>query len=176
MKRVFLGFEATADIVYKIKNFKQRYKDKFAVRWVSEENLHITLLPPFNCSNTDEVISKISSIENFPHPFTLLFDTIEFGPSAKNPRLIWVKGETPPEVIKLRYLLLKKLSINFNDRNFLLHITIARFKKGNFKRFPFKFFKQKIFWKTKVSYLTLYQSILLPEEVKYKKLFKFQLS
>jgi len=69
--------------------------------------------------------------KNF-QPQPLKFTNITYGPSAQNPRLIWLQGEPNKSLEQLKTNLEKEFinKINFKKENrfFLPHITLARIK------------------------------------------------
>lgn len=173
MKRVFVGI--------KIKELQQEaavFKSKFnqlPVRWIADEDLHITLIAPWEA--TDEEIEKIKdklSNTNFVRPFEASFKKITYGPDLREPRLIWAEGEASKGIIELSKKIGESLGRQDN-RPFLLHLTLARFRPEKFSVFPIKNLNEEINWKERIEGFDLIESILLPEGVRYGVLGEFEL-
>lgn len=109
-------------------------------------------------------------------PFTISFSKIEFGPNAREPRMIWATGKAEKTINDLRLTIYRSLGFEIDERPFRLHITLARIKASNLSR-PFgspspSFGEGKnewaIVWQMKVDRFVLYESRLLPEGAEYK--------
>ena len=134
-KRIFIGIKLSRRLAGNIAEWQEKNQD-LKVRWLSSENTHITLLPPWLESNVDKIKEKMEALKWEIRPFTIYFDKIAFGPNPKNPRLIWVRGESH-EFDGFK----KKVESVFENQDLREprpHITIARFEASGFAKFPRK--------------------------------------
>ncbi len=188
--RIFIALNISDNLKSEIDKWKEKFKKNFTVtfnkiRWIKNENLHITLIPPFYASETDfqnlievieEVVSRFSS-------FDINFYNISYGPNLFNPRLIWITANATKEIFILKDALidnmaklgfLKKSDLRLR-RDFLPHLTIARFNQFDFKYFNVKKIDEEFEFKERLNEVILFESILKKEGAEYKILKKFNL-
>ncbi|MDW8279816.1 MAG: RNA 2',3'-cyclic phosphodiesterase [bacterium] len=144
----------------------------FPARWIKKENLHITLVPPWYENNIDSIKQKLQKLENQIASFKIKFNLIESGPNKNFPRLIWMIGETSQEILNLRLKLYTVLNFKMEQKEFKIHLTIARFKETN-KNLN-KIYKN-IFWEENFSQFILMKSNLLKSGAEYEILQKINL-
>ncbi|MFA5075021.1 MAG: RNA 2',3'-cyclic phosphodiesterase [Candidatus Babeliales bacterium] len=135
-KRLFLAINFDDQILKKLAEYKKLVK--FAnVNWTKKENLHITvyfignlktLLIPDLIENLNQVFSKTEN-------FILEFDKILFAPPNHTAHMIWAQFKFNKNYEKLVQNVSKEINQNFNlqqnnnFKDFIPHITLARFKK-----------------------------------------------
>ncbi len=169
-KRVFIGIGISHEIREKISKFKELHEETPLIRWVPEENLHVTLIPPWNEKEIENLVNLLSKIPFKVEPFDLVFDRITLGPNPKRPRLIWIEGKNNPYLIELKNLLETKLQRKSLHKEFRPHITIARFKGRKLRNLTIARLNKEINWKQKVKSFLLYEAKLLPSGARYKVL------
>ncbi len=174
-KRVFIGIKAESNLINEIEEWKNKYQNKLNVRWIEKENLHITLVPPWYEEDLEKVIAGIDQIRALINPFEILFNEVCYGPDYKRPRLIWAKGETSETITKLKKSIEESISIKPENRDFKVHLTLARFKGSDFRSFVIKRIEDRVFWKIKVDTFCLFESLLSPFGAKYIVLKRFEL-
>ena len=174
-KRIFLGIKANIDLISEIEIWQKYYNEKIKARWISNDNLHITLVPPWYEENITAVSKKIDSLVNIS-PFDVTFKKVTFGPTQVRPRLIWTEGQAPLQLHKLKNKLEKVLDIAPEKRDFKLHLTLARFREKDFKSFNVKTIEDTVSWKMKINSFQLFESILRPSGAEYKILEELKLS
>lgn len=185
MKRLFVAIKISEKLQAEIAKWKQGFPD-LPVRWLLAENLHITLVPPWQETDIFKVKDDLKKIQNQIKPFEINFNKVSFGPKERDPRLIWATGQAPGEIIKLERAVLEALSQSqANKRPFTLHLTLARLDKlarlARFKPWQLSGFKnknldEKINWQDQVEGIELIESVLLPQGAKYITLGKIKLS
>lgn len=109
------------------------------IRWLDPLHLHVTLIPP--ASFTDEecaLLVRVMEKARLGGAFPISFSKIVLAPSGERARMIWLEGNTPPELEKLTNRLVKawsgepKLpSLPTMHRPLQLHVTLARFPAGD---------------------------------------------
>lgn len=174
-RRVFVAIGVSYQLQEQITAWQEKL-NHLPVRWIKPENLHVTLIPPWYTTEVDEVISSLESINKIIEPFTITFREVTFGPNPIRPRLIWVSADTPSEIIvlksKLEEVLPRQtwLAQKSEKREFLTHLTIARFKEKYFFKFPIKDIHDKVFWEERVSSFLLMESHLAKMGAEYERL------
>jgi RNA 2',3'-cyclic 3'-phosphodiesterase len=133
-RRIFLSI----NLPVKIKNTLILFKEKWPqlpARWTQPENLHITLLFFGNTGEQElkKIQERVRKVVFRYAPFTLQLSCVQYGPDAKNPRMIWAKGEDSRKLEELQKDLAKALGQQ-KDHAFSLHITLARIKEWEFQR------------------------------------------
>jgi|YelNatPaOPRAMG01_1025707.scaffolds.fasta_scaffold40672_2 2'-5' RNA ligase len=166
-KRIFIALPLSLKTKEKIIRWQKR-NSHFPVRYIPAENLHITIIPPWYESNIQLVEEKLKTLENQFGPIFIHLEKITLGPNFKNPRLIWIEGNTPFELLNLKASLEKTLNLEPEKRFFKTHITIARFSSYQSFNFPFKKLNEKINWEEKINNFVLMESKLLKTGAQYK--------
>ncbi|HMQ01460.1 MAG TPA: RNA 2',3'-cyclic phosphodiesterase [Candidatus Doudnabacteria bacterium] len=126
--RIFLAIPLSDEVKDKIADLRSEF-GHLDVRWLDDDNLHITLVPPqeYRDHELANLITDLMRVET-PTPFELHFDRFLAGPNLKSPRLLWVIGPTPPELLQLKSNLEQEVRYR-PDRGFNLHATLARFNR-----------------------------------------------
>ncbi len=167
-KRIFVGIPIKRKLQ---KEIQQWIKDNLAglkIRVIPAENLHLTLIPPWNEKNIGEVISKFAKIKRKLSSFEISFNKVTFGPSKAYPRLIWAEGQTSKDLDILKKSIENELEKGSTNRPFKPHLTLARFKRKDYLKFPIRQLEKDIDWRVDVETVCLYQSTLLPRGAQYK--------
>lgn len=188
-KRLFLAINLNKTIKKDLVKIQEVLKKKTAaktVKWVEEENLHISLLFLGNISEKRLAIilrklAKTTKIKGVS-PFKLSLAKVGFFPNEKNPRVIWLG--LSGEVNSLRKLYqrvakaLEKENI-FSHYRFIPHITLGRVRKGKKIHFSLSKKEEKIFpagREFKVKSFALMESLLSAKGPRYFLLKEFVFS
>jgi len=147
-------------------------RSELPVRWLNGKNLHITLTPPFYTEDVKDIQLKLRAINKKFKPLVVKFEKISYGPNLNSPRLIWLQGKAPETIISLKTELEKILKRQPENRPFLLHLTIARFREKDFYNFPIKELEETINWQETVNSFVLMESHLSPKGADYEILDK----
>jgi len=138
------------------------------VRWIPVENLHVTLVPPWRCDDAEAACRRLRKLLAGRPPLEARFSTIAVGPTRQRPRLIWVSGGADEAMGELGRTL-SSLAVNrteAEDRDFLLHVTLACLKRGT----PLRLRPENVDWRCTFDRVRLYEAILLSEGAKYETL------
>ncbi len=147
------------------------------IRWEKDEKLHMTLL--FLGSIIQEDLEKIKNtvakVAKKVTPFEINFSKLDWFPSEKNARMVWLKGNFSKQADNLKKEIsaeLLKNNINFkiDKRPVLSHITLARIKPP---LMPAPKICQKIDFDLNVKGVGLWQSFLSRNGSEYHKLERF---
>ncbi len=109
----------------------QKALPKPMVRWVSDDNLHLTLkfLGDVSPANLEKLADALQG-ETIQHaPFELSIEKIGAFPSPKKARVIWIGIEAPAELGTLQHCVegvAARLSFPSEERAFSPHLTIGR--------------------------------------------------
>lgn len=160
-QRVFLAIGMSVELKTLITTW-QKKNAHLPVRFISPDNLHLTVLPPWY-ADPQRVIAKLRNFSSDVKPFTLHFHTIE-----KRPRLVWVKGEFSTELAELAQSLAIFLHRTTEKRPLVPHITLARYKNR-----PFSFSKESVRWSLHVQSFILMKSTLSPQGANYQILARY---
>src|SRR3989344_8389345 len=123
--RVFVAIKISEELQKRILEWEEKYK-ALPVRWLPPENLHITLIPPWEEKNVEEVKSKLSKLSKLSKTgeFDILFNKVSFGPKPEHPRLIWAEGKSPENFKKLRKNTEQILGVYNNHPDEYIHVTL----------------------------------------------------
>ncbi len=156
--RVFIGLPISSHLQEEIDEWRKQYTN-LPVKWLRGKNIHVTLLPPWYSEDIDKEKEILKSFKGMGR-FSLSFQQVEYGPPWQA-HLIWATGAVPGELTKLKESLVHAYGHKEEGVNpFLLHLTLARFRKEQFSSFPIQKFHEKISWETQVTSLILFNSHL----------------
>jgi len=166
--RCFIAIDLNKEIKKKISEFQSSIKDT-ALRMVSPENLHITLL--FLGEQSNEEIGRID--KHLKHisfqPFTIKIQGLGVFPNENLIRVLWL-GIESPELIALARDIHKSLGKKYD---FSAHLTIAR-AKGKLDRETTKKINKEIeIGCQEVSSFRLKKSTLTPSGPVYEDVFAY---
>ncbi len=140
LHRIFIAIDLPENVKNKILGIGEQWSS-LPCRWVSKENLHITLafLGNRNNQELEKILEIGKQIATENEPFSMLFNKICYGPGTKMPpRLIWIKGEKSESFYKLKTdmhnLFSEKIGFWTGKRDLLPHITIARIKAWEWRQ------------------------------------------
>jgi 2'-5' RNA ligase len=124
--RIFVGIKIIPEVADQLARLALPL-EPFSVRFIRPADLHVTLVPPWNEPNIEEVISKLDNAIRGCRGFCLKFDRLRYGPTRKQPRLLLIECQATPEIEALRALLFQALGhTEEGEPPFLPHVTIAR--------------------------------------------------
>jgi RNA 2',3'-cyclic 3'-phosphodiesterase len=133
--RAFIAFELSEEVREAVREVQARLRGfRFDVRWVSAENIHLTLrfLGPLPAGKAGEAAAAIADAAERFGPLTLSAGGLGVFPDVRRPRVLWVGigGET--EALRaLRQALdhsLARKGFPAEDRPFRAHLTVGRVK------------------------------------------------
>ncbi len=144
-RRIFIAVDLPGELKTKISEMIKQWH-WLPIRWLKPENWHITLVPPVYLEDHEvELLKALLQKRRFGQRPTLSFRRVILAPPGAPARMIWLEGKTPPELGKLE----KKLERRWVEEARLpppkhesrephLHVTIARFKPGEFRQLESK--------------------------------------
>jgi 2'-5' RNA ligase len=154
----------------------RRAHARLKVRWVKPENLHLTMVPPWQCLDVDAVCQALHDEAARQSPFEAAFEQVTFGPDKRRPRLIWATGKAPADMPEFaRSLLVATGATGEARKSFLLHLTIARFNAHDFEAMGAHKLCEPVSWPGTLDTICLYESHLKPGGAEYRELCRFRL-
>ncbi len=133
-RRIFIAINLPPEVKKGLAEYSQKWPE-LPARWTKPDNIHITLiflgyLPEEELPSVCEITERIAKEHD---SFLIDLNQISYGPPKKMPpRMIWVSGQSSPELAKLKENLEDALSedVHFHHENraFSPHITLARIK------------------------------------------------
>ena len=157
MKKIFLALKVPYELANEVYSWKEKHAN-LPVKWISNKNLHITIIPPWVEENVDEAINKLVSLEGKTGLIRVVFDTVSFGPNRFSPRLVWATGEVPQKIYNLKNLILETFSKTNNKNDSFTHLTLGRFTPEDLERFPTKRLHEEVFWSFTADSLVLLET------------------
>jgi RNA 2',3'-cyclic 3'-phosphodiesterase len=128
--RVFVGVKIAPTIACELRRLA-RDLERFQVRLVAKDDVHLTLVPPWNETSIHEAVDKMRSAVDGFRRFALAFRRLEYGPDPERARLLWAACEQTKELAALRAALLQACE-KTDAREFHPHVTLARLRdKGH---------------------------------------------
>lgn len=134
MLRSFIAIELPPEIqkaITRATSDIQKALPKPLVRWVTEQNIHLTLkfLGDVSPSNLEHLAEALK-VESSQHPvFELSVGQLGAFPSTHRARVIWIGLEAPPELLILQHgveAVAARLGYPPEERPFSAHLTIGR--------------------------------------------------
>lgn len=173
-KRIFVALPIEEHLQDEILEWERQFK-KLPVRWLTGKNLHITLVPPWYAETVESVIEKMREVERSVGLFDIAFSRVTYGPTLREPRLIWAEGETPHELSVLKTSIENVLDVKPEKRSFKLHLTLARFRPETFSSFSIKTLDERVSWSQSCNRFVLMESHLSRTGANYEILQSFSL-
>lgn len=174
-RRVFVGLPACRELAEAAGEFRRAHAG-LKVRWARSENLHLTLVPPWQCLDVEVACRALSEAAASQSSFEVLFERVSFGPDPRRPRLIWATGTAPAGMPEFARGLLAATGAPGESREpFLLHLTIARFNSHDLKAMGARKLREPASWPGTLDALSLYESHLKPGGAEYRELCRFRL-
>ena len=179
--RSFLAFEIPTEIRDTVSFIYNGLKNTdLNVRWVKEENIHITLVFMGNVDekDIDPMGRLLEKACNKYGPFLIRVKGVGVFSSIRSPRVLWIGMEG--DIERMRHFRdriqkdLKRFGIKEEKRRFSPHLTVGRFKRGFNKtdklRSLIEEYRDTASPDSMVRELVLFKSELRPEGAVYTKL------
>jgi 2'-5' RNA ligase len=142
-RRIFIAINLPKEIKAQLLNYQRQIKD-LPIRWVKEDNLHITLI--FLGYLKDEEVAGVcrltKGVAQKTSSFSINLNKICYGPPQKiPPRMIWAVGKKSQELASLKDNLEKELlgapalnNLKTEARAFSPHITLGRIRQWEWRQ------------------------------------------
>jgi RNA 2',3'-cyclic 3'-phosphodiesterase len=188
--RAFIAIDIDPEILKQLGRITSDLKqmtDNRAMRWVSYENIHLTLkfLGDVSLNNLDLLKDALISEVSTHKQFNLSVGTLGAFPKPRNPRIIWVGVEGADALINLQRTIdsrLTRLGYEKEDREFAAHLTLGRISRSarpeeiRTVSLALERYKVGFLGITPVNQVHLYRSDLYPDGAVYTRLISAKLS
>jgi 2'-5' RNA ligase len=163
--RLFIGVKASPALQDKIREWQLRWQYLLTspklhrggtARFMRADDLHVTLVPPWECDSAEGFISSLESLRE--PSFDISFHTISLGPQKFQPRLFWAEGTESTRLENLKKHVEQSVGAVPEARKFFPHITLARFNNEAAETIQKEFADEEVFWKERVDNVTLFKS------------------
>lgn len=139
-RRIFIAIDLPSALKQKIAYFISQWR-WLPIRWSREENWHITLVPPVYLEDRElESLTMLLRKSRLGKTFPVNFSRVLLAPPGERARMIWLEGETPPELAQLKNKFVRIWARKpelpqpkYENRSFQLHVTLARFESGDLR-------------------------------------------
>jgi 2'-5' RNA ligase len=126
--RVFVGIKIAPDIARQLAELAAGL-DQFSVRRVASEDIHLTLVPPWEEPSPSKAAATLQRVAGAFDAFALTIEHVGYGPEPRWPRMLWADCKPTGELLALQEALLAAFG-QANRRPFRPHVTLARIR-GN---------------------------------------------
>jgi 2'-5' RNA ligase len=154
--RVFVGLKMALAIAQELAQCAHRL-ERAPSRFVPCEDIHLTLVPPWNENSIADVVDKLRATSSRLTPFPLTFTRLSYWPNHRRPRLLCVECTPTVELVALQSALSEVLG-QTNDRPFKPHVTLARLKRGAKPASAKSALDQDLAFKQSIGTVELFQS------------------
>jgi RNA 2',3'-cyclic 3'-phosphodiesterase len=135
--RSFISIELPESVKINLAQIESKLKTtcQFPVKWVSPDNIHLTLkfLGNIDTSKIDSITEAVRSALHNESPITLNFAGLSVFPSLKNIQIVWVGlgGELDALNVIQNKIETQLIPLGFppEKRQFTAHLTLARIKE-----------------------------------------------
>jgi RNA 2',3'-cyclic 3'-phosphodiesterase len=156
MHRIFLAIQTPPEITEKISNW-QSANSNLPANFIKPQNLHLTLVPPWQIEDPAPIIEKLQNFE-------FKKNKVQLTQIVQTKKVIWAQAETNPELATLKNQLTNLSQRKADPRPFLPHVTLARLQKLSRDNFT----SQPVAWTFTASNITLYESSLHTPGLDYR--------
>lgn len=139
-KKIFIEIEVPSQAKKRLVRKMESWKF-LPVKWMKEDNLHITLafLGYVDESVLPEICAKVAEAVSEHESFDIEFEKIALGPDPHNPRMVWLEGKVSEELRFLNESVEKTLGIFSKERKeFRPHVALGRIRALKWDELPEK--------------------------------------
>jgi 2'-5' RNA ligase len=126
--RIFVALKVAPEVAEQLAQIA-RPLERFAVSLIAKEDIHLTLVPPWNEASPADAAEKLRLAIEGRCPFTLEFRHVSYGPDPKRPRLLWAECSATRELTDLQAAVLLAFGER-DERPFRPHVTLARIRSN----------------------------------------------
>lgn len=187
--RSFLAVEIPLSNKEKILKLINSFNEKSGslIKWVSKDNLHITLkfIGELNTDHISTIQNSLTERLSSVPAFDIHINGLGVFPNSRKPRIFWLGFDQNKNLERI-VLSIENCAVNLgyeaDDKPFSPHLTIGRARRdissGDLIAFTknFQDHKLEVIPDFKVSYVTLFKSELTREGPLYSQLFRVSLA
>jgi RNA 2',3'-cyclic 3'-phosphodiesterase len=167
--RIFIALIASRELQRAVALWREQH-ERLPVRWLTDKNLHVTIIPPWYATDAADAARELATIRGTVGPIEANFTRVDFGPSPREPRLIWTEGPTPRALGDLQRHVAAALDMPLEQRPLRLHLTLARFRPEDFASLPTQRLDERVLWHERFTSIALMESHLSRSGADYEVL------
>lgn len=126
--RVFIGLKIAQDVAEALAQLARLIESEPS-RFVACQDIHLTVLPPWDETCIPEAIERLRAALSGLKPFTLTFTHLSYWPRLDRPRLLCAECLPTDELKLLQQALLNAFG-RTEDKPFQPHVTLVRMQRG----------------------------------------------
>ena len=186
--RSFIAIELPISIQKQLGEIIAQLKESIpgAVRWVPAQNIHLTLkfLGDVSPANMEILMNMLRAEASRQASFSITIGELSAFPSPRRPRVLWIGGSAPPQLIALARLVeaeTRKLGYTPESRPFSPHLTLGRVSQNasplQVRQIADTLAGMKVGFlgNADVNAVVLFKSVLTPQGAEYSALLKVPL-
>jgi len=136
--RAFIAIDLSPEIRNQLDELLQNYRAQLPnipIRWVAAQNIHLTLkfLGDVSVSNLSLLTEMIQKEISSHHQFDISVGGSGAFPNLRQPRVVWVGVEAPPELTMIQNgieVTTARLGYLLEERPFSPHLTLGRVSRN----------------------------------------------
>ncbi len=135
-RKIFIEIEIPNQVKKRLIERIEKWQN-LPVKWMRQENLHITLifLGYVDESVMPDICSKVAEAALKMESFDIYFDKIEIGPNLEKPQMVWFSGQASEGLKNLYEVVEKELDIfQAGKKQFRPHITLGKIQKAKWEQ------------------------------------------
>lgn len=164
-RRIFIALPVNEAFKQHVREWKKSHAN-LLVRWIPEDNFHVTLVPPWAEQDSDKVVERLKKIVDSVSSFDLIFEKVQLAPPHGKKRMIWVRGKASEALLTLKQSVETVLEKEPERKDFLPHVTLAKFKPESFKKIP-NTMNEEIAWSQHIEQVRVLESVQESGGVRY---------
>ncbi len=184
--RTFFCLELPEQVKKEIRSTADSIQGPAYVKWVSRENLHITLkfLGDVEQRQITEIKTQAKKSASQVNPFEMTIDKLSGFPNPGFPKVIWLGSSSPPpEIHRLNEDLetrMEEIGFEKERRDYVPHVTLGRTKDEDETKIEelgtdLQNLKLDSNWRVPIDHLTLMESELRSSGPEYTPVFELDL-
>jgi len=135
-RKIFVGIDLPVKVKKRLVEKIEKW-EKLPIKWIKEDNFHITLVFLGYIEDVDlsRICASISDAVKDIDTFDVNLDKIELGPTqGREARLVWFSGQASEELKNLQREIEKAIGIfSAEKKEFYPHVTLGRIRAGKWK-------------------------------------------
>jgi 2'-5' RNA ligase len=124
MNSYFIGLKLGMELDQVLHPIKTKHADQNII-WQVPEDLHITLVAPWQENNEVSIIQKLTPIVARHQALTLELSKLKVVPNLMKPRMLWLLVKKDLKLDSLQHDLMQTLGFE-NKKSFLPHVTLSK--------------------------------------------------
>lgn len=160
-RKIFIGIDLPSDVKKRLTRKIEPWKE-LPVKWVRENNFHVTLafLGYVDDDRIFEICSAVKNGVGGNNVFELQLESIELAPVPEIPQMVWAIGPANEELLALQEDIEQELGIFVKEKKaFRPHVTLGRIRAMKWDALPEKpIINESLIFSVPVEQVTIFES------------------